>query len=189
MTAATADVTEPDWVGAVLRFWFQELAEGQWFAKDAGLDAQIRERFLALHEQLANGGAAGISGPRASLAAVIVLDQFSRNLFRQDPRAYATDPSARRIATVAIEQGFDSAMSKPDRLFLYMPFEHSEDVRDQARSVELMQSLGNDGWTHYARLHKDIIDRFGRFPHRNAVLNRQSTAEELAALKSPAGSF
>ena len=184
-----AEDSEPGWVGDVLQFWFRELSQAQWFEKDAALDARIRERFLAVHERLMAGDAAEMSGPRASLAAVIVLDQFSRNIFRRDPRAFASDAIARRIAAAAITSGFDGVMSQEERMFLYLPFEHSEDSRDQERSIELMRSLGNDNWTHYARLHKDLIDRFGRFPHRNAVLNRQSTAEEIQALSDGAGSF
>jgi uncharacterized protein (DUF924 family) len=188
-TASTAEISEPDWVGAVLQFWFQELSDVQWFAKDAELDARICENFLTIREQLAKNAAADISGPRAALAAVIVLDQFSRNMFRGDPRAFAADAIARRIAAAAIEQGFDDVMSKQERMFLYLPFEHSEDGRDQARSLELMQSLDNENWTHFARMHKEVIDRFGRFPHRNAVLNRQSTAAEIEAMNDWAGSF
>ena len=189
VAASTADPAEPDWVGAVLRFWFQELSEAQWFAKDTELDARIRERFLAIHEQLVAGAATSVSGPRATLAAAVVLDQFSRNLFRSDPRAFASDAIARRLATAAIERGFDRVMSKEERLFLYLPFEHSEDALDQARSLELTQSLGNESWTHSARAHKEIIDCFGRFPHRNVVLDRQSTAAEIEMLKSPTASF
>jgi len=188
-TASTAEISEPGWVRAVLQLWFQELSEAQWFAKDPELDARIREHFLTVHEQLTDNGAADVSGPRTTLAAVVVLDQFSRNMFRGDPRAFAADAIARRIAEAAIEQGFDEVMSKEERLFLYMPFEHSEDGRDQARSLELMQSLDNESWTHSALVHKEIIDRFGRFPHRNAVLKRQSTAEETAALDDRAESF
>jgi uncharacterized protein (DUF924 family) len=189
VTASIAEHNEPSWVGAVLRFWFEELSESQWFAKDAALDARIRERFLSTHEQVATDAAAGISGPRAALAAVVVLDQFSRNMFRRDPRAFASDAIARRISTQAIEQGFDAAMSQEERMFLYLPFEHSEDGRDQARSLELTQSLGNESWTRFARMHKEIIDRFGRFPHRNAVINRTSTAAEIEFLNSSGESF
>jgi len=188
-TASTPDIAEPGWVGAVLQFWFQELSEAQWFAKDAALDARIRDRFLAIHQQLEAGATPDISGPRASLAAVIVLDQFSRNMFRGDPHAFAADAIARRIATTAIAQGWDQAMSKPERMFLYLPFEHSEDGRDQARSLELVRALGNESWTHYALAHKQIIDRFGRFPHRNAVLNRPSTQDERDALNDGTGFF
>ena len=189
VTASTADGNEPAWIGAVLGFWFEELSESQWFAKDAALDAQIRQRFLSTHEQVVANGAADVSGPRAMLAAVIVLDQFSRNLLRRDPRAFASDAIARRISAAAIEQGFDAAMSREERMFLYLPYEHSEDRADQARSLELTQSLGNESWTNFARAHKEIIDRFGRFPHRNAILNRQSTAAEIEFLRGPMASF
>jgi uncharacterized protein (DUF924 family) len=190
ITPSTADVNEPDWVGSVLRLWFQECTETQWFAKDAELDTRIRECFLAIHAQLLEKHpTAAVVGPRTSLAAVVVLDQFSRNMFRNDPRAFASDAIARRIAATAIDQGFDANMSKPERLFLYMPFEHSEDRQDQARSLELMRSLDIQSWTRSAHRHKEIIDRFGRFPHRNAVLNRQSTPEEKEALNRSARWF
>ena len=187
--ATTADSTEPAWVRAALQFWFQELPGKQWFAKDAALDARIRERFLATYEQLIANDGADVCGPRTILAAVVVLDQFSRNMFRGDPRAFAGDAIARRIATNAIDRGFDKGMAKEERMFLYMPFQHSEDRADQARSLALTEPLGNEGWTHFARMHKELIDRFGRFPHRNAVLDRQSTAEEIEAMKGPGGSF
>ena len=123
------------------------------------------------------------------LAAVIVLDQFSRNLFRGDPRALAADPIARRLARAAIERGLNRAMDKYHRLFLYLPFEHSESQEDQAFAVELVEALGNEEWTRFSLAHKTIIDRFGRFPHRNAILGRVSTADELALLTEPMGSF
>ena len=123
------------------------------------------------------------------LAAVIVLDQFSRNLFRGTPRAFAADFIARRLAKTAIEQGFDAAMKKQERLFLYLPFQHSEDRGDQALSLDLYERLGDEKWTRFAMAHKVIIDRFGRFPHRNATLNRPSSADEIALLKEPMGSF
>jgi len=180
---------EPAWVAEVLRFWFVEISPTLWFAKNKALDQQIRDRFLATHQQLLASEAAGISGPRTMLAAVIVFDQFSRNLFRGDAHAFAADATARRITNQAIEQGFDAAMSAPERMFLYLPFEHSENVADQARSVALTQTLGNEEWTRFALAHKQIIDRFGRFPHRNAALGRQSTAEEIEMLKGPMSSF
>jgi uncharacterized protein (DUF924 family) len=110
-------------------------------------------------------------------------------MFRGDPRAFAADALARRIATAAIDQQMDKAMSAEERLFLYMPFQHSEDRHDQARSIELTKSLGNDNWLRYALAHQRIIDRFGRFPHRNAVLGRQSSSEEIEMLKGPMSSF
>jgi len=180
---------EPEWVKSVLRFWFEELSAADWFAKSDHIDAQIRERFLGLHEQLSGNDAAGIFSPREILAAVVVLDQFSRNLFRGSPHAFAADPAARRLARHAIEQGFDKAMKKEERVFLYLPFEHSEDIEDQKKSVALITLLDNEYWTRYAIAHLEIIERFGRFPHRNAVLNRVSTPDEIEMLKDPAKSF
>jgi uncharacterized protein (DUF924 family) len=183
------DPGEPSWVGAVLRFWFDELAEAQWFAKSDALDAQIRDRFLLIHTQLLAGEAALVTGPRPMLAAIIVLDQFSRNMFRNEPRAFAADPIARRIAREVIAQGIDRTMSHRERLFLYLPFQHSEDAADQTLALDLMTALNNPAWTRFAIAHKQIIDRFGRFPHRNAVLGRQSTPEEIEMLKGPMSSF
>jgi uncharacterized protein (DUF924 family) len=187
--SSNAEDVEPAWVGEVIRFWFGELTEDHWFTSNDDLDAKIRERFLALHEQLVANDGAGVAAPRPLLAAVIVLDQFSRHLFRGTPRAFAADFIARRLARTAIEQGFDIAMKKQERLFLYLPFEHSEDREDQALSLQLFERLGDEEWTRYAMAHKVIIDQFGRFPHRNAALNRPSTADEIALLKEPMGSF
>jgi uncharacterized protein (DUF924 family)/TolB-like protein len=180
---------EPAWIDEVLRFWFEELTEDDWYSKRADVDAWIHDRFRSLHQELAANQGLDADGPRALLACVIVLDQFSRHLFRDDPRAFAADPIARQLASRAIECGFDKSLSKSERAFLYLPFEHSENKADQARSLDLMQSLDDDGLTHYAVMHKAIIDRFGRFPHRNAILGRASTAEELEFLSDPANSF
>ena len=180
---------DPAWVGSVLSFWLNELGESDWFAKSDSLDEQIRVRFLTLHEQVVNSEGSGLTTSRPLLAAVIVLDQFSRNLFRGMPRAFAADALARRLARQAIDQGFDAAMTSDERLFLYMPFEHSEDRADQVLAVDLMRALGRDDWTRFAEAHKAIIDRFGRFPHRNAALGRPSTPEELAFLEEPDSSF
>jgi len=180
---------EPTWVDEVIRFWFEELGEAYWFTKSDDVDAQIRDRFLTLHERLVTHDGLVVTAPRPILALVIVLDQFSRNLYRDNPRAFSADSIARRLAGNAIEQGFDVAMKREERLFLYLPFEHSEDPRDQALSFDLVTQLGREDWTHFAAAHKAIIDRFGRFPHRNAVLNRRSTADELAFLKDPNNSF
>lgn len=178
-------MAEQHWVTEVLHFWFDQLGKAHWFAKSEHIDAQIGERFLSLHERLVADD--GINGtmPRPLLAAVIVLDQFSRNLFRDAPRAYAADPIARRLARRAIALGCDDAMTAQERLFLYLPFEHSEDRADQALAVELIMRLDNAEWTHDAMAHKAIIDRFGRFPHRNPILNRCSSAEEVALLQAP----
>jgi uncharacterized protein (DUF924 family) len=181
---------EPKWVGEVIHFWFEELAETDWFVKNDILDAQIRDRFLALHERLAvQTGDPGVNTPRSLVARVIVLDQFSRNMFRGGPRAFAADPIALRLSRTAIVQGLDTVMTKQERYFLYLPFEHSEKIDDQVISLNLIQALGDARWTQYARAHKDIIDRFGRFPHRNAILNRVSTPDEIAFLQQPMSSF
>jgi uncharacterized protein (DUF924 family) len=186
---STADVIEPAWVGDVIQFWFAELTEADWFARDAELDARIRDRFLTLHEQIVLGDGIDVDAPRPLLAAVIVVDQFSRNMFRGTPRAFAADPIARRLARQTVRRGFDLSMTREERLFLYLPFEHSEDREDQALSVDLIGQLGQEEWTSYAQAHRSIIDRFGRFPHRNAILGRTSTPDELALLNEPMGSF
>jgi uncharacterized protein (DUF924 family) len=184
-----SEYVEPPWVGQVIHFWFEELTEADWFARSDAIDGRIRERFLPLHRRLVTHDGGGVAEPRPILASVIVLDQFSRNLFRDSPSAYSADSIARRLARVAIKQSFDIAMTTQERLFLYLPFEHSEERTDQALAVQLIGSVGNAEWTRYAIAHKEIIDRFGRFPHRNAVLNRLSTADEVAFLKDAKNSF
>lgn len=176
-------------MGEVLDFWFSEMDEADWWAKSDVTDAGIRERFLDPHERLVRTAGRDIEGARPMLAAVVVLDQFSRNMFRDSPRAYAADPIARRLARQAISRGFDTGMRPEYRLFLYLPFEHSEDREDQALAVDLISALDREEWTSYALAHKAVIDRFGRFPHRNAVLGRETTAEERAALQDPMISF
>jgi uncharacterized protein (DUF924 family) len=136
-----------------------------------------------------SGQLQGFGTRRAILAAVIVLDQFPRNMFRDSARAFAGDPMARHLAREAVQRGFDAGLADEQRLFMYLPFEHSEDREDQALSCELIGNIGNDYWTKYAQAHKEIIDRFGRFPHRNAVLGRTSTRAELELLKDPMRSF
>lgn len=180
---------EPAWVGEVVRFWFEELTPDQHFTPSESLDSLIRDRFLTLHEELVLADAAGITAPRSLLAAVIVLDQFSRNMFRGTPRAFASDAMARRLSRLAIENGFDAQMTDVERSFLYLPFQHSEDRDDQALSLRLFENLGDEELIGYARAHKAIIDRFGRFPHRNAALNRASSPDEVAVLNEPMGSF
>ena len=182
-TQTESENAEPEWVGDVLRFWFEELSAADWFKTDDHLDARIRDRFMPLLERLVAQNGDGAATPRSMLAVVIVLDQFSRNVFRGDARAYAADPIAREVARSVIEQGFDAAMSAEQRMFLYLPFEHSENAVEQLLSVNLFKSLGNQEWTDYAIGHKAVIDRFGRFPHRNAILDRRSTPEEIAFLE------
>lgn len=181
---------EPVWVDDVLSFWFGELSREQHFKRDETVDQRIRHRFSGLYEKvLAGREPIDETSPRAVLAAAIVLDQFPRNMFRGSPRAFEADPLARRMAATAVDRGLDERLGKDERLFLYLPFEHSENAADQVRSVALIGALGDDELTRYAVAHKVIIDRFGRYPHRNAVLGRTSTPEELAFLKEPMSSF
>jgi len=180
----------PAWVAEVLQFWFGELTAEQWFKRDASVDERIRARFAPVHDLVsATPDAALLGDARSALAAIIVLDQFSRNMFRGDPRAFASDAKALSIAQAAIGKGYLGELSKDERLFLYLPFEHCEDRAQQARCVELMSGLGDPELTRYAIAHRDIIERFGRFPHRNAILGRVSTAEEIEFLKEPGSSF
>ena len=130
-----------------------------------------------------------LADARTALAAVIVLDQFSRNMFRSTPRAFANDAKALSITQKALAKGFAGALSSEEQLFLYLPFEHQENVDAQARSVELISALSDPELTKFAQAHKDVIDRFGRFPHRNGILGRTSTAEELEFLKGQGSSF
>ena len=187
---AIVDDPEDGWVGEVLQFWFEQTEPDQWFEKDPTFDASIRERFLGLHEILVSRGNDGLlADARTALAAVIVLDQMSRNMFRDTPRAFATDLQALRVSEAAIVRGFDAGLTKDQRMFLYLPFEHSEDRQSQARSVALMASLGDPELQKWAEAHRAIVDRFGRFPHRNSVLGRTSTPEETEFLEQPDSSF
>jgi len=180
----------PEWVTAVLRFWFEELNHEQRFKADPALDERMRARFLALHDRIsATPDESLLTDARTALAACIVLDQFSRNMFRGTPRAFASDTKALAIANSTIAKGYIASLSKEERLFIYLPFEHSEDRAVQVRCVELMSSMGDAELTRYAQAHHDIIQRFGRFPHRNAILGRTSTAEEAEFLKQPNSSF
>lgn len=181
---------DEDWIGDVLSFWFDDVGREAWFRKDAGIDERIRARFLILYEVLARWPPSdALASPNRALATVLVLDQFPRNLFRSSAQAFATDALAREVASGAIAKGFDAGFDKDRRLFLYLPFEHSEDKADQVRSVELISSLGDADLADWAVRHKAVVDRFGRFPHRNAVLGRASTPEEEAFLQEPGSSF
>jgi uncharacterized protein (DUF924 family) len=174
----------------VLAFWLGEIRPDQWFKKDADLDETIRARFGPLYRRLAAGLAPRwLETPESCLAAVIVLDQFPRNMFRDDARAYATDAAALAIAEHAIANRFDRELTPAGARFLYTPFEHSEDAAMQARSVALFATASDAETMKYIERHQEIIDRFGRFPHRNATLGRPSTAEERAFLEEPDSSF
>ena len=173
MSDATAQPSPAD----VVAFW-RAAGPKKWFEKDAAFDDDIRRRFLALHEAAAAGKlTAWEASAEGALALLILLDQFPRNMFRGQARAFATDPLARAIASRAILNGFDGAF--PDmRGFFYLPFEHSEDLADQQRGLTLYKAAGDADGLKWAGIHADIIRRFGRFPHRNAVLGRVSTPEE-----------
>lgn len=161
-----------------------------WFKADDAFDAEIRSHFLADLETAARGGFDSMAdGSIGALALIILLDQFPRNMFRGTPRAFATDPKARSIAEATVAQGFDQTLTGIERAFVYLPFEHSERLEDQDRSVALFEALGDAESLDYAVQHRVIIERFGRFPHRNAILGRESTPEEEAFLKEPGSSF
>lgn len=174
----------------VLRFWFEETPPELWFEKNDAFDATIVARGMVLHERAAAGGlSAWRDSADGALAEIITLDQFPRNMFRESPRSYATDPLARECAEAALARGFDQALEPVQRPFMYLPLQHSEDPADQERQVALFEAHGNADSLKWAVHHKVIVDRFGRFPHRNALLGRESTPEELAFLKEPNSSF
>ncbi len=184
------DQVHDAWVVNVLQFWFEELEQDDWFRKNSAVDETIASRFAdypeAIHETPLEELVT--SGERA-LASVIVLDQFPRNLYRGQDKAFAFDRYAREIAHAAIAAKRDQALSLDQRLFLYLPFEHSEDLADQERAVALIAELGSDQYTDYALAHKKVIERFNRFPHRNRALGRTSTPEEEAYLAEPGSGF
>lgn len=171
----------------IVTFW-REAGPAAWFARDPAFDARFRERFLGLYEAAVGAGAdaAEKDTPAAALGRVLALDQFPRNAFRGTARMFATDPLARQVADRAIANEKDAEVEPPMRLFFYLPFEHSEALADQERAVALIAPLGSE-YADFARLHLDVIRRFGRFPHRNAILGRASTPQERAFLE--AGGF
>jgi uncharacterized protein (DUF924 family) len=173
---------------SVLDFWFRGNEERkEWFQKDPAFDDEIRARFLPLYEEAARGAlAAWKHSPRECLALIILLDQFPRNMFRGDARTYATDALALDAARHAVAAGYDRALSEVERTFIYLPFEHSENLADQETALRLFAGHANYEW---ARKHWEIVRRFGRFPHRNAVLGRQSTPAEIEFLRQPGSGF
>jgi uncharacterized protein (DUF924 family) len=193
---------------AVLAFWFMPATDAaraaepdaplqerrEWFGKDPAFDAAIRTRFGPLIAQaLAGGLGEWCTTARGALARVLVLDQFTRNAFRDSPAAFAGDERARATADAAIARGFDSQLAPLERWFLYMPFEHGEAPEDQARSLEVFGRLAAETGLRspldWAERHAEVIRRFGRFPHRNAILGRESTPEELEFLRAPGSRF
>ena len=172
------------WVNAVNHFWFEDLRPVDWFGGGGRIDTEIRARFGALRDDLKNNPPQGEHlESDGLLAAVIVFDQFSRNLFRKSAEAYATDSLALAYACQAVERGLDAPLGLHPRQFLYIPFMHSENREMQERSVALFRQLGAPDLLGYAEHHCQVIERFGRFPHRNAVLERESTIDEEEFLR------
>lgn len=175
----------------ILRFWFEESRPQQWFQVNESYDREIRDRFLLTCEMAGNGLCDHWAGEAdGALALCLVLDQFPRNIFRANPMAYAFDEQALRVAREALQKGFDQLLTPPKRRFLYLPFLHSESTENQDRSVKLFESMKRDdpvGYEHARRRH-DIIERFGRFPERNAILGRPSTPEESQYLAEQSAS-
>lgn len=175
--AATGRAAAPARAYSVVEFW-REAGPSLWFAKDKDFDRRFRERLLSTHEAAARGELDGwLASPYGALALILLLDQFPRNAFRGTPRMYATDAKARAAAAAAIEARHDQALPKDLRLFVYLPFGHSESLADQERSVALATTLSEPDLVH-AKRHRDIIHRFGRFPHRNPILGRPMRLEE-----------
>jgi uncharacterized protein (DUF924 family) len=186
-TSATADsyreTVEPIQATEVVAFW-EGAGPALWFAKDEEFDGRFRERFLRLHEAAAHGDLDGWNEtPVGALALMILLDQFPRNAFRGTPRMYATDPAARALADAAIAAGHDRLVAADLQKFFYLPFGHSEDLADQDRAVELCRRLGGRDLSQ-AEHHRAIVHRFGRFPHRNAIVGRPITKKEAEYLAS-----
>lgn len=191
---------QADWQ-EVLDFWFGAAdapehgrARPEWFRKSEAFDEAIRTRFEHLYEAAARGALSDwLEQPRSALALVIVLDQFPRNMYRGTPRAFAADAQALEVARHVVAQGWDRSMKPMERLFVYLPYEHAEDMAMQRESVRLFETLRDDPQSvegiDYAYRHYEIIERFGRFPHRNAILGRQSTPEEIEFLKQPGSAF
>ncbi|MEL6451999.1 MAG: DUF924 family protein [Pseudomonadota bacterium] len=168
----------------ILRFWLDECGPEKWFAHDPALDETIRTRFGAAWQAATEGRfALWLTYPNGAMAYIILTDQFPRNMFRDDRRAFATDRAALAVAKSAIAKGWDMRVDTPARQFFYLPLEHSENLCDQDRAVRLIHDrMGNDTFLLHARAHREVIRQFGRFPHRNTALGRKSTGAELAYL-------
>ncbi|MBU2862455.1 DUF924 domain-containing protein [Reinekea forsetii] len=174
----------------VLAFWFEEINPKQWWVKDEAFDEDIRRRFLNVHQQAHQ---CELFSWRATaqgrLAEVIVLDQFSRNMYRDTAQAFASDTLALALAQEAVLQGDDQALSPSQRSFLYMPYMHSESLVVHEEAERLFAALGNENTLEFERRHKAIIEKYGRYPHRNYILGRESSEQEIAFLEQPGSSF
>ncbi|GAA4650254.1 DUF924 family protein [Kistimonas scapharcae] len=174
----------------IITFWFEEIAPRQWFVKDSDFDEQIRQRFSDVHQAATRCELSPWrETPEGRLAEVIILDQFSRNLYRDTPQAFASDSLALALAQEAVRNGDDKALTPHQKAFLYMPWMHSESTVIHHEAVALFSQPGLEDNYQFELRHKAIIDRFGRYPHRNALLDRQSTPEELEFLQQPGSSF
>ncbi|MCH9643261.1 MAG: DUF924 domain-containing protein [Gammaproteobacteria bacterium] len=174
----------------VIDYWFTVLTPKQWWVKDEALDNQIKEKFLKTHQKAASGGlSAWRSEPMGRLAEIIVLDQFSRNIFRGLPESFAFDEMALVLAREAVEVGCNKLLEPRYKQFLYLPFMHSESVDVHEEAIKLFSEPGLEHNLDFEYQHKKIIDQFGRYPHRNEILGRESTAEELSFLQQPGSSF
>lgn len=174
----------------ILKFWFEDIDRSLWFKKDADFDQLLHDRFGELHTQASLGElAAWRDSAHGRLAEIIVLDQFSRNLFRNSAKAFAQDGMALVLAQEAVRCGMDAELTAQERVFLYMPYMHSESLKVHGEAVALFTRLGIQGNLDFELKHKAIIERFGRYPHRNSVLRRESTPEELAFLSQPGSAF
>lgn len=169
----------------VVEFWFSAQVRPLWFNSTPAFDAELRESFLETYRAALDGELAHwADSPEGALALVICLDQLPLNMFRNQAESFAGEAASRQIAAAAIERGFDQALDKIQKVFLYMPFMHSENLADQDRAIELFELAGLADNLHWAKHHREIVSRFGRFPHRNAILGRHSSQEELAYLAS-----
>ncbi|EAT12570.1 hypothetical protein RED65_06733 [Oceanobacter sp. RED65] len=171
-------------------FWFHELTEEQWFKKDSHIDQIMTQRFKAIHQQAANSELwEWRNTPKGRLAEVLLLDQFSRNIYRDTPNAFASDTLALALAQEAIRNEYHLTLTPQERAFLYMPFMHSESLAIHEEAIKQFSEPGLENNLKFEKMHKDIIERFGRYPHRNMILGRKSTPEEIEFLKQPGSSF
>ena len=174
----------------ILSFWFEESGPSSWYKKDPDFDYEIRERFKHLMIDAAEGRLDDwADDPKTALALILLLDQFPRNAFRETEKAFATDKKARALTRIMLERDYLEELELNQCVFTILPLEHSENAGDQALSVELIGALGSEGTLKYAKSHQAVIDRFGRFPHRNACLGRANTPEEEEYLSQPGSGF
>lgn len=177
-----------NWSAEVIHFWFDELGVDDWFGSSKTVDDQIIERFQELWEEQRSKVAADfLETSETALAAILLFDQFPRNMYRGTAEAFATDHLALQIAQEAIDRALDHQLKEDQRMFAYMPFMHSEDLEDQTRSLGLFTALGNENNIKFAKAHRDIIVQYGRFPHRNVLLGRETRPEEQAAIDQGSG--